>query len=160
MSKKYLTSNEEYGEGISDFLSSELIDTVSHIMFGLNEKEDTKYRVQFRSAYGGISHKDSMEGAKPIADFYKSLLTFKNKHATIVEINFGDAMVDLRTHKLCVSVSIGLDELDGESNVMAVHPSEVFFIDYDSNEDVEVIKNQVKKAKMIGLFDGNVNDYR
>lgn len=160
MGKKYLTNNEEYDEGISDFLSSELIDTVSNIMFGLNEKEDTKYRVQFRSAYGGISHKDSMEGAKPIADFYKSLLTFKNKHVTIVEINFSDAMVDLRTHKLCVSVSIGLDELDGESNIMAVHPSEVFFIDYDSNDDVEVVKGQVKKAKMIGLFDGDVNDYR
>lgn len=160
MGKKYLTSNKEYGEGISDFLSSELIDTVSRVMFGLNEKEDTKYRVQFRSAYGGISHKDSMEGAKPIADLYKSLLTFKNKHATIVEINFSDATVDLRTHKLCVSVSIGLDELDGESNVMAVHPSEVLFIDYDSNSDVEFIKNQVKKAKMIGFFDGSVNDHR
>jgi len=43
---------------------------------------------------------------------------------------------------------------------MAVHPREVFFIDYDGDGDIELIKNQVKKAKMIGFFDGNVNDYR
>lgn len=160
MSKKYLTSNEGYGEGVSDFLSSEITDTISHIMFGLNEKEDTKYHVQFRSAYGGISHKDSMEGAKPITDFHKALLAFKSKHAVIIQINFNDAMVDFRTRKLCVSVEIGQNEINEEFNIMAVHPSEAFFIDYDSDNDVESIKNQVKKAKMIGFFDGTVNDYR
>lgn len=69
-------------------------------------------------------------------------------------------MVDFRTRKLCVSVAIGQNELNEKLNIMAVHPSEVFFIDYDGNEDLEVIKNQVKKAKMIGIFDGIVNDYR
>ena len=38
--------------------------------------------------------------------------------------------------------------------------SEVFFIDYNSDKDIELIKDQVKKAKMVGLFDGTVNDYR
>jgi len=160
MSKKYLTGNKKCDKGVPGLLPSDTIDTVSMILFGSSEKEDTKYRVQFRSAYGGISHKDSMKSAKPIEELYKSLLAFKNKHVTIVKINFDDATVDFRTRKPCVSVSVGIDELDGESNIMAVHPSEVFFIDYDSNEDIELIKNQVKKAKMIGLFDGNVNDYR
>lgn len=159
MSKKYLTGNEKCDKGVPGLLPSD-IDTVAMILFGSSEKEDTKYRVQFRSAYGGISHKDSMEGAKPIEDLYKSLLAFKNKHATIVKINFDDATVDFRTRKPCVSVSVGIDEIDCETNVMATHPNEVFFIDYDNDEDIELIKNQVKKAKMVGLFDGNVNDYR
>ena len=160
MIEKYLTGSEGSNDGISGLLSPDLIDTVSMILFGSNEKEDTKYRVQFRSAYGGISHKDSMKSAKPIADFHKSLLLFKNRRATIVEINFDNATVDFRTRKPCVSVSIGKDELEGESNIMAIHPSEVFFIDYNSDKDIELIKDQVKKAKMIGLFDGTVNDYR
>lgn len=160
MVRKYLTRNEKTEEETSSFLSPELIDTVSKIMFGSSKKEVTKYRVQFRSAYGGISHKDSMKGAKPITDLYKNLLMFKSKHATVVEINFNDAMLDFRTRKLCVSVSIGIDELNEESSILAVHPSEVFFIDYDSDDDIESIKSQVKKAKMIGIFDGTVNDYR
>lgn len=160
MGKKYLTRSEAYDKDISGFLSDELIDTVSKIMFGSSEKEDTKYRVQFRSSYGGISHKDSMKGAKPITDFHKALLAFKSKHAVIIQINFNDAMVDFRTRKLCVSVAIGQNELNEELNIMAVHPSEVFFIDYDSDDDIESIKSQVKKAKMVGIFDGNINDYR
>lgn len=69
-------------------------------------------------------------------------------------------MVDFRTRKLCISVAIGQNELNEELNIMAVHPSEVFFIDYDSDDDIESIKSQVKKAKMVGIFDGIVNDYR
>lgn len=160
MSKKYLTRNEEYDDELSGFLSDEPIDTVLKIIFGSGKKEDTKYRVQFRSSYGGMSHKDSMKGAKPITDFYKTLLAFKSKHAVVIQINFNDAMVDFRTRKLCVGVTIGQNELNEGLNVMAVHPSEVFFIDYDNDEDIELIKDQVKKAKMIGIFDGNINDYR
>ena len=88
MSEKYLTGSEGSNDGISGLLSPNLIDTVSMILFGSNEKEDTKYRVQS-----------------------------------------------------CVSVSIGKDELEGESNIMAIHPSEVFFIDYDNDDDIEIIKD-------------------